>query len=190
MHIYKTLKANNANTDSNKRTKKQTGSRPVKMVMEAAKRNTNYLLVPVNISKEQAGRLHNRTDAQRYAALNELGEEKNNCYWRDTVGSSKTSTSEHLTAFANVARNPIRNVDGSCVDHIWFFYLQACDEKSLRIWHVLPTFFDNPSFLAGSRVSVCFCFTKLIFIAVSFRYNPYRNCKHATQYRTTRCLKV
>lgn len=90
--------------DANYGTKKQTGSRPVKMVMEAAKRNTNYLLVPVNISKEQAGRLHNRTDAQRYAALNELGEEKNNCYWRDTVGSSKTSTSEHLTAFANVAR--------------------------------------------------------------------------------------
>lgn len=90
--------------DANYATKKQTGSQPVKMVMEAAKRNTNYLLVPVNISKEQASRLHDMNDKQRYAALNELGDEPNNCFWRDTVNSKATSTTEHLTAFASMAK--------------------------------------------------------------------------------------
>lgn len=90
--------------DSNYGAKKQTGSRPVKMVIEATKRNTNYLLVPVNISKEQAGRLHDRSNAQRYVALNDLGDEPNNCWWRDTVCSETTSTTEHLTAFAKVVK--------------------------------------------------------------------------------------
>lgn len=90
--------------DANYGTKKLIGSRPVQMVMEATKRNTNFLLVPVNISKQQVNRLYNPSDAKRYSTLNELGQETNNYFWRDTIGSDQTSTSEHLTAFANVAR--------------------------------------------------------------------------------------
>lgn len=89
-----------ANCDANYGAKKFTGSRPVQMIVEATKRNTNYLLVPVNISKESAGRLHDRSDLQRYAALNELSGESNNAYWRDTACDNNTSTAEHLTAFA------------------------------------------------------------------------------------------
>lgn len=91
--------------EANYGSEKLTGSRPVQMVIEATKRNTNYLLVPVNISKQQASRLYNPSDAQRYATLNELGQDANNFYWRDTLHSDQTSTSEHLSAFANVARN-------------------------------------------------------------------------------------
>jgi hypothetical protein len=90
--------------DANYGAKKKTGSRPVQMIVEATKHNTNYLLVPVNISREAAGRLHDRTDLQRYSALNELGEERNNLYWRDTAYDNNTSTAEHLTAFAKLVQ--------------------------------------------------------------------------------------
>lgn len=92
------------NCDANYGAKKLAGSRPVQMIVEASKRNTNYLLVPVNISKESAARLHDRTNAQRYAAINELGEAPTNAYWRDTMNTSTTSTAEHLTAFANLVQ--------------------------------------------------------------------------------------
>jgi len=73
------------------------------MIIEKTKRHSNYLLVPVNVSKRYAANLHDRQGVNKYSALNELSDHSNNLYWRDTVCDNNTSTAEHLTAFAQLA---------------------------------------------------------------------------------------
>ena len=78
------------------------GSKPCSRVISASRKNTNHLLVPVNVSKEYVANLYHPTDRRRYAAANELNEQPNNLTWRDGACDERTSTAEHLTAFADL----------------------------------------------------------------------------------------
>jgi len=86
------------------------------MILERAKTHSNFLLVPVNISKAAACQLHNVDGLQKYARLNALGEQPNNNYFRDTVCDNNTSTSEHLTAFATLVQGDSDNYVADMLD--------------------------------------------------------------------------
>lgn len=79
------------------------GSQPAGMVISASKRNTNYFLVPVNVSKNYVHGIYERSDGIKFAALNDQGTVTNNLYWRDAIDDEKTTSSEHLTAVAALA---------------------------------------------------------------------------------------
>lgn len=102
--------------DANYGAKKMTGSQPCKMIIEKTKHHSNYLLVPVNVSKQYVAELHDRPGLKKYSALNELSDERNNAYWRDTVCDNNTSTTEHLTAFAQLANNEADNYVQNMLD--------------------------------------------------------------------------